>query len=139
MKLGLDLHGVIDAKPAVFAVLTKLLVEAGHEVHILTGPPVNDELRSQLDSFGVVWTHLFSIVDQLKSEGVHMWQDEKGHWWSEKYFWDKAKGEYCAKHQIDLHFDDSDQYNYFFTTPYARFFSRDSHRVKKTAVPQKVY
>ena len=134
MKFGFDLHGVIDAKPEMFSVLSKLLVEAGHEVHVLTGPSVTDELRGQLDSLGMRWTHLFSIVDHLRAQGVYMWQ-ENGSWWSNKYDWDKAKGDYCSQHGIDMHFDDSDHYSYFFTTPYARFYSRDTHRINKTKVP----
>lgn len=145
MKFGFDLHGVIDAKPELFSVFTKLLLEAGHEVHILTGPPVTDELRGQLDSLGIVWTHLFSIVNALKRREslgllqMPMWQDDKGRWWSDAYDWDKAKGEYCAANKIDLHFDDSDHYQYFFTTPYCRFLSRDTHRVRKTIIPSDAY
>lgn len=141
MKFGFDLHGVLDAKPQLFSVLTRLLVEAGHEVHILTGPPINDELRGHLDSLGVVWTHLFSIVDELKLQEAKgllrqpMHQDDQGRWWSDAYDWTRVKGEYSAVRKLDLHFDDSDQYHHFFTTPYARFFSRDSHRVQKTIIP----
>lgn len=134
MKFGFDLHGVIDAKPELFSALTQALVQAGHEVHILTGPSITEELTKQLQSFGVVWTRLFSIVDQLKATDIKMWM-ENGTWWSDRYNWDKAKGEYCSAHKIDLYFDDSDHYQYFFTTPYARFLSRDTHRVKKTIVP----
>jgi UDP:flavonoid glycosyltransferase YjiC (YdhE family) len=133
MKIGLDLHGVIDARPQFFAELSQALVQAGHEVHILTGPPVTDELKDELASYGVVYTHLFSIVDyhrEKKTPG--MFQDAKGNWWLDPYNWDKTKAEYCTEHSIELHFDDSESYKYFFKTPYARFFSCDTHRIQKT-------
>lgn len=131
MKFGFDLHGVIDAKPEFFSEFTKLLVEAGHEVHILTGPPDGKKLREELDATGVMFTHLFSIADWLKSEKVEMWQDKKGDWWSHPYDWDRAKGVYCERNKIDMHFDDTDSYAYFFKTPFCRFFSKDTKRVQK--------
>ena len=42
MKIGLDIHGVCDANPEFFAELTNLFIEAGHEIHILTGRRVSD-------------------------------------------------------------------------------------------------
>ena len=39
-SLGLDLHGVIDSLPEVFAFLSKAVVDAGGEVHILTGSKI---------------------------------------------------------------------------------------------------
>jgi hypothetical protein len=143
MKFGFDLHGVIDARPEVFAALTSALVEARHEVHILTGPPETPDLIQTLSEMGIRWTHLFSIVDHLRQLDAigeliePMWKDERGNWWSNRYDWDRAKGDYCRKAQIDFHLDDSDIYGYFFTTPYARFFSKDSDRVKKIEIPRK--
>jgi hypothetical protein len=137
VKFGFDLHGVIDTRPEFFQEFMESLVTSRAEVHILSGPPAEACLM-ELSRHGFIrmvhFTHLFSIVDHLRTTGVKMWQDPKGHWWSEPYDWDRVKGEYCATHNIDLHFDDSDTYRYFFKTPFARFFSRDTERVNKTKV-----
>ena len=33
MKIGLDVHGVLDEEPEFFALMGKYFVENGHEVH----------------------------------------------------------------------------------------------------------
>ena len=129
MKLGLDLHGVIDSAPKMFHELTKTLVLAGHEVHILTGPKIGWHLK-----MGIAYTHLFSITDYCESKGIQVEWDEHNNPHVDPYHWDKAKAEYCQEHGIDLHIDDSDAYGYFFKTPYARFYSKDTNRVKKTKI-----
>jgi hypothetical protein len=131
IKIGLDLHGVIDARPEFFKELTRLFVENGHEVHIITGAVPTTELQ-KIKELGVSYTHLFSITDHHKQIGTPITWDEKGHPHLDTYLWDKTKAEYCKKHDIDLHIDDSDIYHYFFKTPYSRFYTKDSHRNKKT-------
>ena len=58
--------------------------------------------------------------------------DANGHPFMNDYDWDKTKADYCLKHGIQLHIDDSDAYGYFFKTPYARFYSKNkrTHYVK---------
>ncbi len=36
-KLGLDIHGVVDAMPDFFSFLTDSFIKNGGEVHIITG------------------------------------------------------------------------------------------------------
>lgn len=133
IKIGLDIHGVIDSKPEFFAELSRSLVAAGHEIHIITGPPLS-AVRDELQKYGIEYTHSFSIVEHHVALGTDIRWDEKGHGHLDPYLWDKTKAEYCQRVGIDLHLDDSDAYNYFFKTPYARFYSKDSLRVKKTQV-----
>jgi UDP:flavonoid glycosyltransferase YjiC (YdhE family) len=130
IKIGIDIHGVIDAHPEFFSTLTKLLVDNGHEVHIITGSKITEEME-HLEKFGISYTHLFSITDHHANKGTAIKWDEKGEPHLDPYLWDKTKAEYCKEAGIDLHFDDSDTYNYFFKTPYARFFAKDTHRNKK--------
>lgn len=118
MKLGLDVHGVIDANPKFWAAITQSLIEEGHEVHIVTGHPINDKLTSKLLIFNIKYSHTFSIVDYHKEIGTKMWQDQEGKWFMDIYDWDQTKAEYCAREGIDLHIDDSKAYGQFFTTPY---------------------
>ena len=132
-KLGLDLHGVVDARPEFFKALAQMFIDNGHEVHLITGAVLKDEL-SKIKELGIPYTHFFSITDHHMSMGTNITWDEKGEPHLDTYLWDKTKAEYCKKHDIDLHIDDSDIYSYFFKTPYSRFFSKDSHRIKKTHI-----
>lgn len=131
MKIGLDIHGVMDEVPELFAVLSKTLVEAGHEVHVITGPPDGPRIREELARLGISFTHFFSIVDYHQSIGSEIITDAKGHHYVDDYLWDKTKGDYCLREKIDLHIDDSDSYSFFFKTPYCRFFSKNKRKYFK--------
>ena len=131
LKIGLDVHGVSNEVPEFFAELAKTLIAAGHEVHVLSGPPIA-QIKEELSKLQIPYTHLFSIVDFHKERGTPMHQDSKGNWHlSGKYggwWWDRTKGDYCLKNHVSLMLDDSDRYGYFFTTPYARFYSKDKRK-----------
>jgi hypothetical protein len=131
MKIALDIHGVVDSNHTFFAELTQLLVNNDHEVHLLTGSKITKELKQTLAEYCINWTHLFSITDYhvKKKSGIKF--DKNGHPWLDAYKWDKTKAEYCARNNIDLCLDDSDTYAYFFKTPYARYYSRNSTRIRK--------
>lgn len=118
-KVGLDLHGVISANPEFFAELSRLFVESGAEVHILTGSHSN-EILDELKGYGIRYTHLFSIADHHKSIGTPMRYDEKGEPWIDGELWSKSKGWYAEKVGLDFHIDDSRSYGNHFTTPYSQ-------------------
>jgi len=121
MKLGLDVHGVLDGRhKEFFAVLSNLFVNGGHEVHIITGSTENSELKLMLESNGITWTHFFSIADYNKRIGTKIVYLED-HPWMDAEIWNKTKGDYCEREQIDLMIDDSDSYWKYFKTPYALF------------------
>jgi len=65
IKLGIDVHGVIDAMPEFFAFMTDAFVKNGGEVHIITGGSWTDEMKSEIDSYGIKYTHVFSVYDFL--------------------------------------------------------------------------
>ena len=133
-KIGLDIHGVIDSNPEFFAAFTRTMVAAGHEVHILTGPKITPKIINELKTMHIDFTHLFSITDHHEAVGTPIIWDEYGNPHMDAYLWDKTKAEYCKAQGIELHIDDSDSYAYFFKTPYARFYSKDTDRVRKTAI-----
>jgi hypothetical protein len=113
--------------------LATALVACGHEVHIISGPPldvIEKELKSLLFEKNLQYTHVFSIVDHNIAIGSNVTYDENGHAWTDEYTWDKTKADYCLRENISLHIDDSDQYGYFFKTPYARFFSKNKRKQK---------
>ena len=120
MKFGFDIHGVIDKLPKAFAAMSNALVDAGHEVHVITGPRITEEVVEELEGYGIKWTHIFSITDYYsEAEDVEVrWVD--GDPWVDSHLWDRAKGDYCKRMNIDLHIDDSQDYGRYFKTPYAR-------------------
>lgn len=127
LKLGFDIHGVIDEQIPFFVELTQLLVGAGHEVHIISGPK-KEKILVELVNLGVSFTHVFSITDYHLSMGMQVEFDDQDNPHMPDYLWDKTKAEYCLKHGIQLHLDDSDVYNYFFKTPYARYYSKTKRK-----------
>jgi len=117
MKLGLDIHGIITEIPDPLSVITKLLVDNGHEVHILTGETLSEKLINELEKWGIYYTHLFSIIDYQEKRGIEITYKDNGPWMDGE-LWDRTKADYCTKHQIDLMIDDTKRYGKYFTTPF---------------------
>ena len=129
-KLGLDIHGVIDSLPDSFAFLSSAVINSGGEVHILTGVSWNKKTEDQLKSYGIKWTHSFSVYDELLRRGTKIvgeiqFPDGTIQKKFEDGSWDQVKGEYCKEHNISLHIDDTLIYNEHFTTPFARLWSHN--------------
>lgn len=125
IKLGLDVHGVIDRYPDVWSAITTALLDAGHEVHIITGQELSDELIEQLAGWGIAYSHLFSITTWHKNQGTEIRYKDKNNPFIDYDLWDRTKAEYCMREQIDFHVDDSDVYHKFFmATAYLQFRSR---------------
>ena len=124
-KIGIDVHGVIDSIPDLFAFLSDSIIKNGGEVHIITGGSWTPELENQIKEHGIKWTHYFSVYDYLinsdeVSRGEVIFPDGTI---QEKFpdeVWDKVKGDYCDKNNISLHIDDTLVYNSYFKTPFAR-------------------
>jgi len=119
-KLGLDIHGCVDVVPEVFSKLSKIIIDSGNEVIIITGKHIKDGVIEELEECGICYTNIFSIADFHKERGTEIKYDAKGTPWIGEDLWNKTKAEYCKENGIDLHIDDSDVYHNFFTTPYAR-------------------
>jgi len=121
MKLGLDIHGVIDNKPEYFRKMAADLQYAGWEIHIITGGSLqNGEIEKELKKMGIVYTHIFSVYDHL-SDTKAKTNEELGI--ASRYpfpdeTWNKVKSIYCEKEGIDMHIDDMPEYLEYFTTPY---------------------
>jgi hypothetical protein len=114
MNIGLDIHGVIDKYPKLFAELSKGWAEAGHYVYIITGEP-EGTARPTVDEAGVTYDGFYSIVD------YHIWmktpslrQDDKGHYWVDRHEWLPTKGQIAKEVGIDIHFDDQIEYAEYF-------------------------
>ena len=130
-KLGVDIHGVIDAMPEFFSFLTTTFISGGGEVHIITGGSWDRDLEDQLRAYGVKWTHSFSIYDHLvesgaPSNGEVQFPDGTIQKKFSNSDWDSVKGEYCREHNISMHIDDTLIYNETFTTPFARLWTHNN-------------
>lgn len=119
MKIALDIHGVCDANPDFFALISKLLTENNHEVHILTGRRIADGALDEVKNLNISYTHFFSISDHHEEVGTKMWEDENGNPWLDGSTWDSTKGDYCREHKIDFCIDDTERYGEYFDTPFA--------------------
>lgn len=109
LKVGLDIHGVIDTFPAKFRQLSSALVKDGAEVHVVTGTKRNRNIDQLLADSGIAFTHYFSIVEHLEASNITVdWRDNLPYANEEK--WNTAKREYCKTQGIDLMFDDSSVY-----------------------------
>ena len=113
MKLGIDLHGVIDTNPRIYKIILEVMGKR-MEVHIISGPPrseIIEELNELGFKKGVHYKEVHSIVDFLKENGEEMYQDENGSWWTDNDdHWRATKANICNKFQIDAMIDDKEMY-----------------------------
>lgn len=129
LKIGIDLHGVSDAYPTFFGELTRLFVDAGNSVHLMTGELITPALHAQIEACGLKYTHLYSIAQEHQDKGTPMTFDAKGTPWIDQDLWVRAKGEYAKRHELDLVIDDTESYGAYFSTPF--LFCRGIHKEVK--------
>ena len=111
-RIAFDVHGTLDHD--IDGLLMNILngcLKDKDEVFIISGPPINQiakELAAlEIDTANVT---IISVVDWLKKNGVHMWQDDKGDWWCDDNSWWSSKGKICAEYEIAMIFDDKLRY-----------------------------
>ena len=132
MKLGLDIHGVLDSRQEFFSALTKVLVAAGWEIHIITGgSALEGNVVQECKDLDISYTHFFSVFDHLKAIKAKT-NEELGiasRWPFPDEVWNTAKAVYCRENNIDMHIDDMPEYMEFFTTPFMTHIDKDrNHR-----------
>jgi len=120
MKIGIDIHGVIDAEPKIFSGLSHECIKKGWEVHIITGQEDTPALRNVLTQYDIVYSHFFSITSHHKKIGTEIKYDDNGNPWMDEEIWNKSKSVYCTENNIDIHIDDSYTYGKYFTTTYIK-------------------
>jgi len=92
IKIGIDVHGVADTIPHFFSELTRILVENGHEVHILTGAEHTDALEYELKHvLKLSWTHFFSTTSFHKVAGTEITYID-GNPYMDNKIWNRAIG-----------------------------------------------
>lgn len=130
MKLGLDIHGVIDSNPDSFAFMSQSVIAGGGELHIITGGSWTSELEEQLKGYGIKWTSHFSVYDYLLESGIDsigtiQFPDGTIQKKFDYHLWDTIKAGYCKSNSIDLHIDDTEAYSKYFTTPFLLYKSSE--------------
>lgn len=128
MALGLDIHGVINAMPDFFAFLSDSFIKNGGRVHIITGGSLTEKLLNEIKEFGIKYTHIFSVYDYLiesgePTNGERIFTDGTHQKRFADDVWDRVKGDYCKKHNINLHIDDTLAYKDGFKTPFAYLYT----------------
>lgn len=110
MKLGFDIHAVIDTFDVFQKLINKLLRDDEVEVHVISGlsrTEADEQIGHLIDLNRI--TKYFSIADYLESRDVEItWID--GMPWADETIWNRAKADYCEEHKIDILFDDSHNY-----------------------------
>ena len=130
MKLGLDIHGVIDSNPESFAFMSQSVITNNGEVHIITGGSWTTDLEEQLKGYGIKWTSHFSVYDYLLESGIDsigtiQFPDGTIQKKFDYHLWDTIKAGYCKSNNIDLHIDDTEVYSKYFTTPFLLYKSSE--------------
>ena len=130
MKLGLDIHGVIDSNPESFAFMSQSVITNNGEVHIITGGSWTTDLEEQLKGYGIKWTSHFSVYDYLLESGIDsigtiQFPDGTIQKKFDYELWDTIKAGYCKSNSIDLHIDDTEVYSKYFTTPFLLYKSSE--------------
>lgn len=116
MKIGLDIHGVIDKYSDQFKVLTNEWISLGYEVHIVTGQE-RAATESAVLELGIQFTHFHSIIDLHKEWETPMYtRSDKEGWWMDRETWLETKGRIAIQNAIDIHFDDQLEYAKYFPT-----------------------
>ena len=132
IRLGLDLHGVIDAAPELFSDMAKQMRERGHQIFIVTGREDNEDLHNELKACGIEgvyekhYNSILSITSYQKACGtaVAYLNDDLTQPMMDPKIWNPTKAMLCATAGIDIMIDDSAIYEPFFRdikTHYIRF------------------
>ena len=111
MRLGFDIHGVIDTFGVFQTMINKLIEDDDVEIHVVSGLSKSeaDEQIGHLIDLSKIAKY-FSIADYLESRNdVEVtWID--GMPWADETIWNRAKADYCEENKIDILFDDSQSY-----------------------------
>ncbi len=118
-KIGIDFHGVITEAPDFFRDFTRLATVRGHEIYVISGGSAQ-MVRPFLENRGIVWQHLFSLMDYFADLGCIEYL-AGGDFHVPEDLWNKAKADYCRRNAIDIHIDDTPAYGTFFVTPFCLY------------------
>jgi len=127
LKVGFDIHGVIDTNPRYFASIINRYRAKGHEVHIITGSPLI-EMANKLYGWGILYDGYFSIAEWCLEHSKTSTVRSDGQVFDSDEIWNNAKAMYCMREGIDIHVDDSIIYQPTFKNISTRFFLYDDNK-----------
>jgi len=116
VRVGLDIHGVIDTDPVFFSDLSQVIMGRGGEIYVITGREDCHELRQELSDCGMLYDGILSITSYQKALGtpVTYLDDRKSQPIMAPEVWNPTKAALCASARIDVMIDDSALYETFF-------------------------
>ena len=119
IRLGLDMHGVIDAAPIFFSHLADVMLLRGHEIYIVTGREDCVELRQELEKCSMpakLYNGILSITSYQKGQGtpISYLDGRKSQPMMDPKIWNPTKAMLCATAGIDIMIDDSSLYEPYF-------------------------
>ena len=117
IKLGLDVHGVIDEDPEFFSRLSEVTLEQGNEIYIITGREKTPDLVEEIRQKHKMWyTDILSITTFQKKLGTSITylDDRKSQPIMDPTIWNPTKAALCATAGIDIMIDDSLIYGKYF-------------------------
>jgi hypothetical protein len=116
IKLGLDVHGVIDEDPEFFSDLSDVMFKQGHSVFIITGQEKTSDLVEKINIYKIWYTAILSITTYQKKLGtpISYLDDRKSQPIMSSFVWNPSKAELCASAGIHIMIDDSIIYEPFF-------------------------
>lgn len=119
LKIGLDLHGVIDRNPQLFSDLTH---KFANDFFIITGEEITKKLFKEIDSYRIHYKqeNVFSITSFHKHLGTPMTylnhDPTQPH--IDDEIWNRTKSVICKFLKLDYMIDDSKVYGKYFTKEY---------------------
>jgi len=118
IKVGVDLHGVIDANTSLFRYLSFILKQGDVKIYVISGPPT-ENVKKELEALNLVegthYDEIYTIVDFLQTQpDIEMWKDEKDTWWTDDENWWGSKAKICKILGIDVMIDNTDKYMSYF-------------------------
>jgi hypothetical protein len=116
IRVGLDIHGVIDSDPVFFSELSMVINERGGDVLVVTGREKDKELVEEIEYCKIVYTDILSITSYQKMLGtpVTYLDNRKSQPIMAPEVWNPTKAALCASAGIHVMIDDSALYETFF-------------------------
>lgn len=115
LKLGFDIHGVLDSYLEQYISFIKNLDRNMFEIHIVTGVKQEPGLKENPWLKDLNYTKWFSIHEECEKLGVPITFDEHEHPWVDREVWDRQKALYCEREGLFALIDDSPVYHKYFT------------------------
>ncbi len=133
MKVGFDIHGVLDTFGPFQDLARKMIEDDSFDVYIISGlarAEADEQIGHVIDLDRIKY---FSIADYLESRPDIDVKWINGLPWADETAWNNAKADFCRDEGIDILFDDSQVYAETFNniaTIYCQIHNPDRKRFK---------